>query len=434
MGIRSTLSAILVLLNVLPLFAAYRAVHAWVAPKSRRWVLLCLSLLVLALNIPLALLWVRSLFDYLLQNLSASTLRAIFQPSVAWYTTALVGTLILAPAYFIRAAAKVAGRVARRGRQNALPISTPGLAFSRRSFFTGAAGLLVPALYGASAYKLRDAFDDIEISPELAIPMAHLPPSLEGLTVVQLTDLHVGAYIRREEVAYWVSLVNRLRPDLVVLTGDMIDRSLDALPDLLAGLKGLRASVGVVAVLGNHDLTSDRYSSRGEFVGGETIAQGLKSLGIRTLRNEVAYLRRGRDRLAVMGLDWMSRPGERNFYRYRPAETRFHLARLSAQLPPETPAILLVHHPDTFSEVPPFGIGLTLAGHTHGGGQVVFYSRDGHTVGLFSSRFKYVSGLYEEQGCRLYVNRGLGYLAVPVRVNCSPEISRFRLVRAGSAS
>ncbi|MCS6954005.1 MAG: metallophosphoesterase [Bryobacterales bacterium] len=430
MGIRTTLSIILLLLNAVPLYAVYRAIQAGVPPKSRRWALLSVSLVVLALNVPLGVLWVRSLSDYLLYNVSASTLRAIFQPSLAWYTTALLCTLILVPAYIIRAAGVAAGRLVLRSRPGLPRPNTVAEGVSRRSFFTTSAGLLVPALYGASAYKFGESFDEVEISPELAIPMAHLPRSLEGVTIVHLTDLHVGTYIRREEVAYWVSLVNGLRPDLVVLTGDLIDRSLEALPDLLAGLKGLRPSLGVVAVLGNHDLTSDRYSSRGEFVGGETIAQGLRDLGIRTLRNEVAYLRRGEDRLAILGLDWMSRPGERNFYRYKPVETRRQLARLSAQLPPETPSILLVHHPDTFSEVPRFGIGLTLAGHTHGGGQVVFYHRDGHAVGLFSSRFRYVSGLYREHGCSLYVNRGLGYLAVPVRVNCAPEISRFRLVRA----
>ena len=436
MGIRSIISSVLVLLNVLPLFAVYRAVNAWVRPKSRRRVVLtCVSLAVLVLNIPISLFWVRSLYEYLFYDLPASTLRAIFYPSLAWYTTALLCTVILAPAYIIWAAGKGVKRLAGRSRPNTEAGSLAGVAvISRRSFFTGSAGLLVPTVYGASAYKLFDSFDEVDVSPELAIPMPHLPRSLDGLTIVQLTDLHVGPYIRRKELEHWVSLVNRLRPDLVVLTGDMIDRSLDSLPDTVGGLKGLRPSLGVLAVLGNHDLSSDRHSARGELIGGETIAQGLKTIGIRTLRNEVTYLGSGKDRLAVMGLDWLSRPGSRQFYRYRPVETRLQLARMSEQLPPETSAILLVHHPDTFTEVPSFRIGLTLAGHTHGGGQVVFFTRDGVPVGLFSSHFKYVGGLYQENGCSLYVNRGLGYLGVPVRINCPPEISRFRLVRPQSAS
>lgn len=435
MGIRSSITFILVLLNVLPLFAVYCAVNAWVRSKSRRWVVLtCVGLAVLVLNIPISIFWVRSLYDYLFYSVPASTLRAVFYPSLAWYTTASLCTLILGPAYIIWAAGKGARRLAGRNRPNSETGSPPAAVISRRSFFTGSAGLLVPAVYGASAYKLFDSFDQVDISPELGIPMPRLPRSLDGLTIVQLTDLHVGPYIRRKELEYWVSLVNQLRPDLVVLTGDMIDRSLDSLPDAVDGLRGLRSSLGVLAVLGNHDISSDRHSSRGELIGGETIAQGLKTIGIRTLRNEVTYLGSGGDRLAVMGLDWVSRPGSRDFYRYRPVETRLRLARMSEHLSPETPAVLLVHHPDTFTEVPSFRIGLTLAGHTHGGGQVVFFTRDGVPVGLFSSRFKYVSGFFQEDGCSLYVNRGLGYLGVPVRINCPPEISRFRLVRPLSAS
>jgi predicted MPP superfamily phosphohydrolase len=436
MGIRSTITFVLVLLHILPLFAVYRAVNAWVQPTSRRrLVLASVALAVLVLNVPLSFLWVRSFYDHVFSSLPSSTLRAIFYPSLAWYTTALLCTLVLGPAYMIWAAGKGARKLAGWDRPHVEAIPLPGTSLiSRRSFFTGSAGLLVPAVYGASAYKLFDSFDHVDVSPEVAIPMPHLPRALEGLTVVQLTDLHVGPYIRRKELEYWVSLVNQLRPDLVVLTGDMIDRSLDVLPDAVAGLRGLHSSLGVLAVLGNHDISSDRHSSRGELIGGETIAQGLKTIGIRTLRNEVTYLGSGQDRLAVMGLDWISRPGSRNFYHYRPVETRSRLARMSEQLPPETPAILLVHHPDTFTEVPSLRIGLTLAGHTHGGGQVVFFTRDGAPVGLFSSRFKYVSGLYQENGCSLYVNRGLGYLGIPVRINCPPEISRFRLVRPPSAS
>jgi predicted MPP superfamily phosphohydrolase len=307
-------------------------------------------------------------------------------------------------------------------------------AVSRRSLFVGGAGLFVPAVYGASAYKFADSFGEVGVSPEMTIPMPHLPRSLEGLTIAHLTDLHVGPFIRRNDLQHWVSLVNDLRPDIVVLTGDIIDRSLDDLPDAVEGLKGFRAPLGVWAVLGNHDLTSDRRSSRGELIGGENIARGLRTAGVRTLRNEVAYIGSGTDRLAVLGMDWVPRLGSRNFYRYAPVQTRFELARLAHQVPPETPSVLLVHHPDTFSEVPAFRIGLTLAGHTHGGGQVVFYYTDGVPVGMFSSRFKYPGGLFHENGCSLYVNRGLGYLGVPVRVNCPPEISRFRLVRARTVS
>jgi predicted MPP superfamily phosphohydrolase len=280
---------------------------------------------------------------------------------------------------------------------------------------------------------------EVDISPEILIHIPHLPRSFEGMTIVQLSDLHVGPYIRHKELDYWVGLANQLRPDLVVLTGDIIDRSLASLPDAINGLAGLRPELGTVAVLGNHDISSDRFSSRPEFLGGERIAEAIQRIGVRTLRNEVTHLALGQDRLAIMGLDWITSgsgdvgaPRVRNFFRYHPAETIPELSRMITQVSQETSTILLAHHPDTFGDVGPFGIGLTLYGHTHGGGQIVFMRWDGKPVGISSARFKYVSGLYRENGRSLYVNRGLGYLGVPIRINCPPEISRFRLTRAQS--
>jgi predicted MPP superfamily phosphohydrolase len=222
---------------------------------------------------------------------------------------------------------------------------------------------------------------------------------------------------------------------MVMITGDIIDRHLSDLPETLRGLKGLRSTLGSFAVLGNHDIASDRYSYDGRFRGGVHIAQGMNSIGIRTLRNESVYLESGRDRLALMGLDWITANHTgRRFFRYDQEGTRKTLQQMSAQLRPDVPRLLLVHHPDTFDDVHPFGITLTLAGHTHGGGQIVFAYVNGQPVGLASFRFQYQSGLYYNDGCSLYVNRGIGYLGVPIRINCPPEISRFRLVRQSAAS
>jgi predicted MPP superfamily phosphohydrolase len=254
-------------------------------------------------------------------------------------------------------------------------------------------------------------------------------------------------------VDYWVALANSLKPDLVVLTGDMIDRSMDSLPDLLAGLEKLRPSLssrlsgaarlGVVAVLGNHDLSSDASGSRGDLLGGENIAQAMRDMGIRMLRNEVIHIgangfldtaARSPEALAVMGMDWVRRRDGGNFFAYHAQETRERLTELCGMVEQGTPSILLAHHPDTFSEVREMQtrspIALTLSGHTHGGGQVVFFEWKGRSYGLTSMQFQYVSGLFQQNGCSLYVNRGLGYFGVPIRINCPPEISRFKLLRA----
>ena len=154
----------------------------------------------------------------------------------------------------------------------------------------------------------------------------------------------------------------------------------------------------------------------------------MESIGIRTLRNEVAHLGSGQDRVALMGLDWPRYDSGRNFFNYQQTLTQQMLSRMAEDAGPETPRVLLAHHPDTFTDVHEHAIGLTLAGHTHGGGQVVLADVNGVPIGIGMFRFKYLSGLYQEAGASLYVNRGIGYLGIPIRINCPPEISRFKLV------
>lgn len=299
----------------------------------------------------------------------------------------------------------------------------------RRSILAAGPGLLVGAIYSIASYGVYSSMDEIDVSRELSIPIPNLPRSLEGMTIVQFSDIHVGPYIRERELRHIVHLTNELKPDLIAVTGDVLDRQLNSLPAAVEGLRGLRAPLGVFAVLGNHDYYADRFSSS-RYRGGVRIQAGLEAIGIRTLRNEVVELGSGRERLALMGLDWLTTsPTDRSFYSYKPASTRRQLQRMLDQIEPGTPKVLLAHHPDTFQDVPP-EIGLTLSGHTHGGGQVILGHVDNTPIGIATLRFKYLSGLYTRSGSSLYVNRGIGYLGLPIRINCSPEISRFKLVRA----
>ena len=252
-----------------------------------------------------------------------------------------------------------------------------------------------------AAYGVYGTLDDLDVSKEYEIPVPYLPRSMEGLTVVQLSDLHVGPYIRETELRHLVSVTNQLRPDIVVITGDILDRSLDSLPDTVKGLAGLKATMGVFAVLGNHDISTDRYSFSGEHRGGVNITKGIETIGIRTLRNEVVHLGSGQDRVALMGLDWPSYNRGRNFYNYQQTRTQRLLDRMAGDAGPETPRVLLAHHPDTFTAVHQHAIGLTLAGHTHGGGQVILADLSGTPIGIGMFRFKYLSGLYQEGGSSL---------------------------------
>jgi predicted MPP superfamily phosphohydrolase len=435
MGFRSTLLFLFLLLNAFVYLALWRAVAYWASPESRRRVLLGVSLVFLLLNLPLAAFFIRPL-DLTLLQLPTWVLKTVFYPSTAWLATIIAFVLIAAPLLLVSGLASAVWRwfAARKPAPQATERVPGAPMVSRRDFVAGSAGLLIPAIYGVAAYGTYGTLDDLDVSAEQSIPMPHLPPSFDGMTIVQLTDLHVGPYIREKELRHLVSVVNSLRPDLVVVTGDIVDRHLSSLPEAVRGLAGIESPLGVYAVLGNHDIYADQYSFTRRHRGGVEIARGLETIGIRTLRNEVVHLEEGPDRLALLGLDWLSpNPRSPNFYQYKQKETFQELHQMSSQVEPETPTVLLAHHPDTFKDAQPFRIGLTLAGHTHGGGQVILGNVGGMPIGIGMMRFQYLSGLYRENGYSLYVNRGIGYLGIPIRINCPPEISRFRLIRIAAS-
>ena len=431
MGFRLPILLLFLLVNGFAYIALRRSLVHWVRDEvRRRRAMLALHLGVLLLNLPLIAFFIRWL-NLALLRIPTGVLEVVFYPSTAWLATIIAFFMLAAPLALLWGLVQGLKMLWRRRRSSAAAKrSAGGVELSRRGFLAGSAGLLVPAIYGVAAYGTYGSIGDLDISDERAILMRNLPRSLDGLRIIQISDLHVGPYIRDKELRGLVSELNALRPDLVVITGDILDWSLSSLPDAVSGLRGIQSSLGTFAVLGNHDIYADQYSYTQEHRGGVEIVKGLQSIGIRTLRNEVIEVGEGPDQLALLGLDWLSpNPSSPNFYRYQQAETRRLLRRMSEQIAAERPKILLAHHPDTFDDAVPYGIDLTLSGHTHGGGQVLFGYWNGVPLGIGLMRFKYLSGLYQEQGRSLYVNRGIGYLGVPIRINCPPEISSFRLSR-----
>ena len=441
MSFRIILFLIVILLNYIAYRAIRRTIIVFLDPSIQRWVLIVISAVILILNLPILLLFYRQTGG-LMHILSPEELRVMFFPTSVWMITVALFLMIAGPICIISLLAKILV-VAFKKTKREVPSSNsetscpqPGateirLVLSRRNFLAGSGGLLIPGIFAVTGYKAYGVLDEIEVTPEHSIQVPHMPRSMEGLRVVQLSDIHVGPYLGKERLQHVVELVNKLDPDLVFITGDIIDRSLSDLPEALSGLTGIRCTLGTYAILGNHDISSDPYSRLGNIRGGVNIVHGLNSIGIQTLRNEIAYLGSGQDRLALLGLDWLSQPGDRRFYSYRHPETRSHLHLMMQQIQPEIPTILLAHHPDTFEDSAPLVVGLTLAGHTHGG-QVVLANINGVPISIATSRFRYVSGLYQVNGSSLYVSRGIGYFGVPIRINCRPEISRFKL--AGNKS
>jgi predicted MPP superfamily phosphohydrolase len=208
-----------------------------------------------------------------------------------------------------------------------------------------------------------------------------------------------------------------------------MDNSLDLLPEAQRALSRLRAPLGVFGILGNHDYYADRPDLDHGYAGCRWIMEGMEAVGVRMLRSRHAGLRQGHDELLIVGLDWTGMV-RGNPNTYSSAATRAALRRALDGYRGDAPRILLAHHPHAFIEAGEFQAALTLAGHTHGGGQVVVAEHNGRPLALGSAVFRYVKGLYREGNRYLYVSRGLGFVALPIRINCPPEISRFQLVKA----
>jgi predicted MPP superfamily phosphohydrolase len=232
-----------------------------------------------------------------------------------------------------------------------------------------------------------------------------LPRSLDGYVIAQISDIHAGSFMGERELDEGLALVRRARPDLVVVTGDVVDFDPVYAPPTARMLADLPARDGVTAIVGNHDY----------YAGADAVIGALRAAGVRVMRNEGVAIRPGdRGGFALLGVDDLS---ARKRGREGP-----RLDRALAGVGPELPRILLSHQPSTV-DFWPGQVAAQLSGHTHGGQINPGFS----PVGL---AMKYLSGTYLVGGTTLYVNRGFGTVGAPCRVGAPPEVTRFVLVAA----
>jgi predicted MPP superfamily phosphohydrolase len=238
----------------------------------------------------------------------------------------------------------------------------------------------------------------------VTVAVPKLAPGLDGFRIVQLSDVHVGQTIGKGFIEALVAQVNALQPDLIAITGDLVDGSVEHLADAVAPLAGLKARHGVFFVTGNHEY----YSGVAEWL------PFLTGLGIRVLRNERVAV--GHDGMAfdLAGVDdWL-------------ADGLGHgpdLPKALAGRDPDRPVVLLAHQPRAIFEAARLGVALQLSGHTHGG-QIFPFN---FLVGL---QQPYVSGLHRHGDCQIYVSRGTGYWGPPMRVGAPAEVTCIALVSA----
>ena len=329
-----------------------------------------------------------------------------------------------------------------------------GFDASRRTLFRYAAYLVgslpfVAATYGFAAGRLRYTIERVDV------PVANLPPELDGLRIAQLSDIHIGDYMPPREIARAVAMANDLKADLAVVTGDFVSGEGDPLDACINELSKLRAPLGVWGCNGNHEI----------YAGMEDDAERLfHEKGMRLLRARNQVIEYKSARFNLLGVDYQRDhmvSGER---------TGPMLAEIAHLVRHDMPNILLSHNPNSFPRAAELGIELSLAGHTHGG-QIKFEIVD-HSVTPARLISPFVAGLYrlrmgnrtssvvgrqssgESHGAdgrrltadsersdtplatngrakaALYVNRGLGTFGFPVRLGVPPEITLLTLRRA----
>lgn len=273
----------------------------------------------------------------------------------------------------------------------------------RRTFLSraiaGAAGALA---VGLGLVGTASALGEVAVR-RVPVRLRRLPAALTGFRVVQLTDLHIGPTIGREWLERVVARVNALDPDLVAITGDLVDGSVDELREHTAPLADLRAKHGVFFVTGNHEYYS----------GAEAWIEELTRLGVRVLRNERVSIGEGEHGFDLAGVDDWSAAG------FGPGHGP-DLARALAGRDPSRELLLLAHQPKQIVEAAAMGVGLQLSGHTHGG-QIFPW---GYLVRLDQP---YVAGLNRHGESQIYVSRGTGYWGPPMRVGAPSEITLLEL-------
>jgi predicted MPP superfamily phosphohydrolase len=311
-----------------------------------------------------------------------------------WLVSSLIAFIVLVPFHALVGLVRLVRGWFRDG-----PLVSPG----RRQFLEQSSRLVIGAPFVAGGYGVLYGRLNLETTTP-RIRLRRLPSAFHGFRIAQLSDIHIGPFMTEDQVRRYVQITNALKPDLIVLTGDYVTWDASTQHAVVSALAGLHAPHGVIGCLGNHEIYTQTEDS---------ISTMFGQAGIPILRQARAPIRSGADELNLMGIDFP--------YRDRVPDAASLLAA-------DRVNILLSHAPQTFDYAAGLGIDLTLSGHTHGGQVALEFVRPDLTPTRLMT--PYVAGHFEQAGCQLYVNRGIGTIGVPIRLGAPPEITVFELVRA----
>lgn len=303
-----------------------------------------------------------------------------------------------------------------------LVASLPRLLHRERIKVLSKAGVILGGITFVAMWwgALVNRFNTDVVEVDVDIPA--LPQAFDGYRIVQISDLHTGTYGRDTTfLSKLVKEVNALSPDLIVFSGDIVNRQSNELKPFLETLRGLHAPDGVVAVLGNHDYGDYReWKSEAEKTADvDSLVAMQRTMGWNVLMNEHVVLKRGqRDSIAVVGVENVGDP---------PFKTYGALDKAYNRPSDGVVKVLVSHNPahwvNDIADNDTMNIALTLAGHTH--------AMQIEVLGMSPAVFRYKTwgGLYKDKSGKrnLYVNIGAGTVGLPMRLGATPEITVLTL-------
>ena len=267
-------------------------------------------------------------------------------------------------------------------------------------WFAGVAGAVAT---GVGLAALRSALGPVRVN-RVEIKMSRLSAKHDGLSVAQLSDVHVGPTIGRAHIEHLVERTNALSPDIIAITGDLVDGSVADLRHAVAPLANLRAKHGVFFVTGNHEY----------FSGASAWVAELERIGVRVLRNERVTIADGTIILELAGVD------DHSAARFGEPGHGEDLDKALAGWSREHPVVLLAHQPRSVLEAAKYEVDLQLSGHTHGGQIWPFGA-------LVRLQQQFLAGLGQHKNTQIYVSCGAGYWGPPMRLGAPSEIAHLIL-------
>jgi uncharacterized protein len=300
------------------------------------------------------------------------------------------------PSYLIYLACRRAKRVVPEtvSRERRVLLQTVGVA--------AVASPLVAMSYGILVGRL-----DFGIR-EVSLPVPGLHPDLEGLRILHLSDVHLGQFLSEREFARVIDMSNGLRPNLAIMTGDLISKEDDPMELCVHQLARVRSDAGMFGCMGNHELYAEVEAR---------VKVEAARRGIPFLRHENRQLRFGNAVMNIGGVDYQ-----------RLSSRKEYLKGAEKLIVPGTLNLLLSHNPDVFPVAAEQGWDVTLSGHTHGGQVTLEIVEQNINICRFFT--PYVAGEYHLGNAGCYVTRGIGTIGLPARVGVPPEITLLRLRKA----